>query len=237
MQPCLLFFWFSSCTCTSSSEYWLWRTGYWLVVLIDVLVTSSDVLGTDPVRGLEQATFKFSLCFFRAHLTSRSFISLTFLLVHILFVAQYFFLLFSFSALTTLWSALYLIATTLILFDMGGSKGLWRRSNLANCYTARELNVDGWNNKKKKIINRRPRNLAKFKWFITENILQIWNQHPKIWIWKIWEIWFWTLNLFSTSKTTVSATFKSLNFIFVSNGLVFTKTRKAFLKHYFFRWL
>ena len=152
MQPCLLFFWFSSCTCTSSSEYWLWRTGYWLVVLIDVLVTSSDVLGTDSVRSLEQATFKFSLCFFRAHLTSRSFISLTFLLVHILFVAQYFFLLFSFSALTTLWSALYLIATTLILFDMAGSKGLWRRSNLANCYTARELNVDGWNNKKKKSL-------------------------------------------------------------------------------------
>ena len=221
MQPCLLFFWFSSCTCTSSSEYWLWRTGYWLVVLIDVLVTSSDVLGTDPVRGLEQATFKFSLCFFRAHLTSRSFISLTFLLVHILFVAQYFFLLFSFSALTTLWSALYLIATTLILFDMTGSKGLWRRSNLANCYTARELNVDGWN-KKKKIINRRSRNLAKFKWFITENILQIWNQHPKIWIWKIWEIWFWTLNLFQLVKLLFRQRL-SLSILFLSVTVSFSQ--------------
>ena len=129
-----------------------------------------------------------------------------------------------FSVLATSWSALYLIAGTPILINMAWSTGL--------CCTARELHVDGW---RKIVINRRFPKFGKILMIYLQKIFYKFE----ISILKYYDSE--NLNHFQVLKLlfrqSLSHSQSSINFMFVSNDFVFTKTVKVFLKHYFFKWL
>ena len=153
--------------------------------------------------------------FFWALHSSRSFFSFTLMFVHIFFVTQYFFLLLCFSALATPWSTFYLIAAALILFDMAGLTELYKSSNLANGCTVRELHVDGWRKNHYQTFPKISKilmiYLQKMFYRFEINILKYYDSENLN--------HFQAVELLFRQRLTHGQS--SLNFMFVSNSLVF----------------